>query len=217
MKDFSGFGDFKAWFDNAASADKMTSKSNPLTLNEICYLIRKAGIDCSVSWRTDDGFKVIPSIKEALIPTRYLQMKMKLVDFEPADPNHYDDSTFKGYVQVDVIPEYLELNIAAPIEKALEDWDRELTDIHTLLGCSELLAGMAEEAAELAQAALKLRRTIDGRNPTPVSPEEASHKLNEEFADVVLCAAALGLDREEVERFIREKAARWFMRLEVDE
>lgn len=49
MKDFSGYEDFKAWFDNAASADRMTAKSNPLTLNEICYLIRKAGIDCSVS------------------------------------------------------------------------------------------------------------------------------------------------------------------------
>lgn len=50
-----------------------------------------------------------------------------------------------------------------------------------------------------------------------MSTSEASHRLNEEFADVVLCAAALGLDREEVERFIREKAARWSMRLEVDD
>lgn len=104
-----------------------------------------------------------------------------------------------------------------PIEKALEDWGRELTEIHSLLGCCELLAGMAEEASELSQAALKLRRTIDKSNPTPVSTSDASHKLNEEFADVILCAAALGLDREEVERFIREKAARWSMRLEVDE
>lgn len=104
-----------------------------------------------------------------------------------------------------------------PIEKALEDWGAEITGINTLLGCCELLAGLAEEAAELAQAALKMRRTLDKSNPTPVSTSEASHRLNEEFADVVLCAAALGLDREEVERFIREKAARWSMRLEVDD
>ena len=75
-----------------------------------------------------------------------------------------------------------------PIEKALEDWGAEITGINTLLGCCELLAGLAEEAAELAQAALKLRRTLDGRNPTPVSTGDASRKLNEEFADVLLCA-----------------------------
>lgn len=103
------------------------------------------------------------------------------------------------------------------MKRLLKIGGHELTEIHTLLGCCELLAGMAEEAAELSQAALKLRRTIDKSNPTPVSTSEASHRLNEEFADVVLCAAALGLDREEVERFIREKAARWSMRLEVDD
>lgn len=102
----------------------------------------------------------------------------------------------------------------APIEKALEDWSSEITGINTLLGCCELLAGLAEEATELAQAALKMRRTLDGRNPTPVSTGDASRSLNEEFADVLLCAAVLGFDREEIARIIREKAARWSTRLE---
>lgn len=35
-----------------------------------------------------------------------------------------------------------------PIEKALEDWGAEITGINTLLGCCELLAGLAEEATE---------------------------------------------------------------------
>lgn len=100
-----------------------------------------------------------------------------------------------------------------PIEKALEDWGAEIIEIHTLLGCCELLVGLAEEAAELSQAALKLRRTLDGRNPTPLTTGDASRKLNEEFADVLLCAAVLGLDREELARIIREKAARWTTRL----
>lgn len=56
-----------------------------------------------------------------------------------------------------------------PIEKALEDWGAEITGINTLLGCCELLAGLAEEATELAQAALKMRRTLDKSNPTPMS------------------------------------------------
>lgn len=91
-----------------------------------------------------------------------------------------------------------------PIEKALEDWGAEITGINTLLGCCELLA----------QAALKMRRTLDKSNPTPMTTGDASRNLNEEFADVLLCAAVLGFDREEIARIIREKAARWSTRLE---
>ena len=72
-----------------------------------------------------------------------------------------------------------------PIEKALEDWGAEITGINTLLGCCELLAGLAEEATELAQAALKMRRTLDKSNPTPMTTGDASRNLNEEFADVL--------------------------------
>jgi hypothetical protein len=43
----------------------------------------------------------------------------------------------------------------------------------TYLPLTELLAGVAEEAAELAQAALKLRRAYDGTNPTPKPINEA--------------------------------------------
>lgn len=100
------------------------------------------------------------------------------------------------------------------VEKALADWKPELDRVNTLLGFSELLTGLAEEASELAQAALKLRRAVDGRNPTPVSAAEASEKLNEEFADVILCAAALGIDEKGVEKYVRQKSCRWITRLE---
>ena len=49
-----------------------------------------------------------------------------------------------------------------PIEKALEDWGAEITGINTLLGCCELLAGLAEEATELAQAARWSTRLEEG-------------------------------------------------------
>ena len=39
-------------------------------------------------------------------------------------------------------------------------------DIFEELGVCELLCGLAEEASELSQAALKLRRAIDNKNPT---------------------------------------------------
>ena len=208
MKDIT---EFKAWLNKEISQYPLIAKSNPLSLNELCYVLRLSGKDFAVCWNNDSGFSCIPSIAESYIPSRDLSLKVKLVDYDSAD----ESEDIEGCLRVEIIRKVI--RSSADIEKALEDWGRELTEIHALLGCCELLAGMAEEAAELSQAALKLRRTIDKSNPTPVSTGEASHKLNEEFADVVLCAAALGLDREEVERFIREKAARWSMRLEVDE
>lgn len=208
MKDIT---EFKEWLNKEISQYPLIAKSNPLSLNELCYVLRLSGKDFAVCWNNDSGFSCIPSIAESYIPSRDLSLKVKLVDYDSAD----ESEDIEGCLRVEIIRKVI--RSSADIEKALEDWGRELTEIHTLLGCCELLAGMAEEAAELSQAALKLRRTIDMSNPTPVSTGEASHKLNEEFADVVLCAAALGLDREEVERFIREKAARWSMRLEVDE
>lgn len=52
--------------------------------------------------------------------------------------------------------------------------------------CGEdyLLRQLAEECAELAQAALKVIRTRHGE--TPVTPEEARGKLLEEIADVMV-------------------------------
>mgnify|MGYP002517305781 FL=1 len=100
------------------------------------------------------------------------------------------------------------------IAKALEDWKPELYRINLALGVTELLAGLAEESSELAQAALKRRRAIDQRNPTPVTVAEATDKLYEELADVLLVAAALGINEYEVERHIRRKAARWISRIE---
>ena len=52
------------------------------------------------------------------------------------------------------------------------------------IGESEMLCQLAEEAAELSQAALKLRRALGCNNPTPVTVEEARRNLVEEAADV---------------------------------
>lgn len=55
----------------------------------------------------------------------------------------------------------------------------------------ERLAQLAEEATELAKAALKYRRTLDDENPTPVSKDEAFKNLVEEIDDVALCLDTL--------------------------
>lgn len=77
----------------------------------------------------------------------------------------------------------------------------------------ELLCQLAEEASELAQAALKLRRCLDGTNPSRVPKEDAWKQLFEEIADVWLSLKALGLDTDSMlERYQdiqAEKTGRW--------
>ena len=78
----------------------------------------------------------------------------------------------------------------------------------------DLMAQLAEEAAELAQAALKLRRVLTGGSPTPVGITEAVASLNEECADVQLCASQVAYINPEVfSAEMRLKEERWILRL----
>ena len=84
----------------------------------------------------------------------------------------------------------------------------------------EMLAGLAEEAAELAQAALKYRRALDGTNPTPVTVREAEEALCDEIADVSLYLAVLNMlvdatfaSKLPAQRMV-EKITRWAKRLQ---
>lgn len=80
----------------------------------------------------------------------------------------------------------------------------------------ELLTQLAEECAELSQAALKLRRALTGINPTPVTVDEARKSLVKEAADVynVLGLLLDAADNAEIYSIIRRKKARWLNRLE---
>lgn len=80
----------------------------------------------------------------------------------------------------------------------------------------ELLCQLAEEAAELAQAALKERRTLTNENPTPKTYNQAHVDLLEEIADVyVSLGELLSLaDWETVSHIRAEKKKRWMQRLE---
>lgn len=81
---------------------------------------------------------------------------------------------------------------------------------------SELLCQLAEESAELAQAALKERRTFDDDNPTPISYNQAHINLLEEVADVYCSLGELLslADWETVAHIRAEKENRWMQRLE---
>ena len=82
---------------------------------------------------------------------------------------------------------------------------------------AEILAQLAEEASELAQAALKYRRCLDGANPTPITNKEAHDRLCEELADVLVCVDALDGDPNcrAVKECRESKAFRWAARLNV--
>lgn len=83
------------------------------------------------------------------------------------------------------------------------------------LGQEELLCQLAEEASELARAALKLRRVYDGKNPTPVTEEEALENLREEIADVWLVLDALEMNKEFIRygKAMNRKTERWYNRI----
>ena len=87
--------------------------------------------------------------------------------------------------------------------------------IRERLGTPELLTQLAEECAELAQAALKHRRALTSDNPTPVSAATTAQNLVEEMADVELCASMLSTpeDNERKREIRRAKATRWLRRM----
>lgn len=81
------------------------------------------------------------------------------------------------------------------------------------------LMQVAEEAAELIQASMKLVRIKAGDNPAAVSHEQALKNLVEEIADTRNAIDALQLDdilpSGAVEEVERAKLDRWFERVKL--
>jgi NTP pyrophosphatase (non-canonical NTP hydrolase) len=77
----------------------------------------------------------------------------------------------------------------------------------------ERLLGLAEEASELSQAALKYRRALTKKNPTPLSEDDAYENLLEEIADVTLYMDTLYINTGTVKEHYNRKLRRWNDRL----
>ena len=89
-------------------------------------------------------------------------------------------------------------------------------DVLEMIGTAALLEQLAEESAELAQAALKIARKIRNENPMPKSHADCVANLQEEIADVELCISVLPAalhDPAEVGRTMAAKHRRWNERL----
>ena len=106
------------------------------------------------------------------------------------------------------------------------DKQEKMNFIAIKLGKEELLAAAAEEATELAQAALKLRRAYSGTNYTPNTDYMCLKNIAEEIADLELWVDVLKwsltinstifINKEKAD--IKEKKLdRWVQRLELNE
>lgn len=97
-----------------------------------------------------------------------------------------------------------------------KEYLKNLNYVKTHTELRDFLEILAEEAAELAQAALKVIRAEELSNiPTPTSAEEAHKKLIEEVADVQNCLNALGMSSESrvLDKIMASKMQRWVERL----
>ena len=97
----------------------------------------------------------------------------------------------------------------------------QLIAVMTNLPKRELLEALAEESAELTQAALKMIRACDKvENKTAMTKYEAQDNLLEEIADVELVLDCIGIGyfhRHQIERIKAEKLNRWYKRLNLEE
>lgn len=97
--------------------------------------------------------------------------------------------------------------------------EQKLDYIAAKVSLASRLMQVAEEAAELIQAAAKLARIKAGDNPAAVSREQALKNLVEEIADVRNAIDALQLDdilpSRAVEEVERAKLDRWFERVKL--
>ncbi len=104
----------------------------------------------------------------------------------------------------------------SPRSHAMLTNEEKLLSLAGRLSLPALMEQTAEEAAELAQAALKLSRIERGENPTPVTFEQAWNHLAEEIADVKLCIDVLEAGWPnivlEAEKVKQEKLDRWIER-----
>ena len=97
----------------------------------------------------------------------------------------------------------------------LGEMPREVYSIRERSDREDFLTQLAEECAELTQAALKYRRVLTGNSPTPVDEATAMMNMLEEIADVCLSAEMLltDTDREHIRMIEKSKILRWEKRL----
>ena len=97
-------------------------------------------------------------------------------------------------------------------------YEEEKKFIKDVLDTEDYLCGLAEEASELSQAALKFRRASGyGLNRTPITMEQANKNIEEEIIDVLMYLM-VGYNENEIYGFMYKastnpKWTRWADRI----
>lgn len=100
----------------------------------------------------------------------------------------------------------------------INKYDEALCYVTQHLSDPALLGALAEEAAELAAAALKYQRILMDESPTPVSRADAVEALIEEIGDTLCCVDAISFPlllcySSDIRPKAEEKALRWADRI----
>lgn len=143
------------------------------------------------------------SIDDGLNPFKPAEKKVLYSHFEPK--NAEAETSAKGYKDCtnckyrfdpkgpcgDCVNENGEKNWEPRPEPAAMSYQERIAEARRLCETEETLAMLAEEAAELAQAALKLRRALGHGIPTGEALNGCWGALREEMADVQICVDML--------------------------
>lgn len=116
----------------------------------------------------------------------------------------------------DYTPENMELFIKKLIDlgdRHAKDEIKIINHIAKEIGVAALYENLAEEAIELAHAALKTARALRNENPTPITTNEANNHVLEELQDVYLLVLWLYGDFKYDIKTMGEKQARAIRRI----
>ena len=75
------FAEFKGWFDSELAKYPLLAKSNPISLNELCYVLRVSEFELSVDWTSATGCHSVASVLEAFMRSWQLAQKVQLDDY----------------------------------------------------------------------------------------------------------------------------------------
>lgn len=116
----------------------------------------------------------------------------------------------------DYTPENMELFIKKLIDlgdRHAKDEIKIINHIAKEVGVAALYENLAEEAIELAHAALKTARALRNENPTPITTNEADNHVLKELQDVYLLVLWLYGDFKYDIKTMGEKQARAIRRI----
>lgn len=81
--------EFNAWLENEYAKHFIVKGNKVKSINELVYTIRMSDKDFCINLIDENGTCVcIPSAKETFIPTRYLERKIKSIEYDIEDPEY---------------------------------------------------------------------------------------------------------------------------------